>query len=203
MASVSKIEINKRPFSQTKGELSQLRESGAIPGIIYGGGSEPEGVSVCTKDFLKELSIPGVRARVFSLSCGGKALVKDIQFHPVTDKPLHIDFYRLTDGTIVNVKIPLHLINQDKSPGIKRGGVVNVTSHFIELSVPANDIPAHITVDLAGLEVGRSIHLCDLSIPAGARALHFKEDDTVVTIVAPSGLTSSESGASDSEEAAE
>jgi len=197
---VSALEVRERPFRQTKGDLSSLRGSGFIPAIIYGGAEDVRAVSVSMKEFRKELSIPGIRTRIFKLGPSLQALVKDIQFDPVKDEPIHVDFYRLTKGSRVPVRVSVHFVNEDKSPGLKKGGVLNIVLHTIELSVMAQNIPNEIIVDLSGLGLGASLHVRDLSFPEGANFLHVHEDDTVATIVAPSGLIST---AEEGEKAAE
>lgn len=190
MSSVASLETRKRPFSQKKGELSELRRSGFIPAVLYGGTAEPEGLSVLEKAFRKQMEIPGVRARVFSLGEGSRALVKDIQFDPVTDQPIHIDFFRLAKGAHVTVRVPLHFVNEEKSPGIKRGGVLNAVLHSLEISVDAEHIPDKIIVSLEGIEIGHSLHVKDLNLSKDIKLHHIHEEDTVVTVVAPSGLIS-------------
>jgi large subunit ribosomal protein L25 len=199
MSAITKLATRKRPFCQTKGELNELRKSGLIPAIIYGGGKDPQGLSIEAKEFSKELSTPGIKARVFKLDDKIRTLVRQIQFNPVTDKPVHVDFYRLTEGSRVIVIVPIQFINEEKSPGLKKGGVLNTILHSIELSVMAQDIPEKLTIDLSGIEIGNSLHVKDLSLPKGVKPHKAQDKDTIVTIVAPSGLIASSSESSEEE----
>jgi large subunit ribosomal protein L25 len=140
----------------------------------------------------KELHKAGFYNHVFQLDFGDKVvdvLARDVQFHPVTDVPLHVDFLRIQADSKVTVSIPLHFINHDKSPALKQGGLLNIVVHALELSVPAHAIPETLVVDLEGLSMGEAIHLSHLKLPSEWRAVHADRDDTLATIVAPSGLS--------------
>lgn len=180
------LDIQKRGLSQTKGDLSALRKEGWIPAIVYGNDKNPEGLSVFAKTFLKELEVPGIRTRVYDLGDLGLALIKDMQFLPINDTPIHIDFMRLKERVIVSV--PLRFMNEDKCVGLKRGGVLNVIHYNVEINVPSIAIPQELVVDLSQFEIGHSIHLSDISLPEGSSALHLQSTDTIGSIVAPSGL---------------
>ncbi|MFT3966895.1 MAG: 50S ribosomal protein L25, partial [Sphingobium sp.] len=119
-------------------------------------------------------------------------LPKDVAFHPVTDRPLHADFLRVSEHATVQVNVPVAFINDDKAPGIKKGGVLNIVIHDLGLIVDAAEIPDDVTVDLTGLDVGASIHLKDIKLPKGAKAADHDENLTIATIVAPSALKSAE-----------
>lgn len=132
---------------------------------------------------------------VVMVDVGGKAirtLPKDVEFHPVSDRPLHADFLRVSEHASVHVNVPVVFINEDKAPGIKRGGVLNIVRHEVELICDAAEIPDDITVDLTGFDVGDSIHISVASLPAGATPAITDRDFTLATIVAPSALKSSE-----------
>jgi large subunit ribosomal protein L25 len=159
-----------------------------VPGIIYGNKKDPEMIALDPKALMAECSQPGFFSRLYSVSVGGKeqeVLAKDVQFHPVTDRPLHVDFMRVSKGAKVHVYVPIVFINEDKAPGIKRGGVLNVVHHTIELVCPAQSIPEKLTVDLAGCDINQTIHLEALALPDGVVAAHAERDNTIATIVAP------------------
>lgn len=183
------IAVQARKVNQSKGELSALRKEGWIPCVIYGNNQEPCTLSVLTKPFLKELEKPGIRTRVFNLESFGMALVKEMQFHPTKDIPIHIDFLRLSDR--VTVSVPLKFIHEDRSPGMKRGGVLNVIHYALDLSVPSHHIPHELCIDLTGKEIGQTIHLQDVQLPEDSRILHVQQDESIASIVAPSGIVES------------
>jgi large subunit ribosomal protein L25 len=177
-----------------KGASRALRREGRVPAVIYGNNEEPALVHVEEKLLNKLLGTGHFFNSVVMLEVNGKAvrtLPKDVAFHPVTDRPLHADFLRVGEHTTVHVNVPVAFANEDKAPGIKRGGVLNIVAHELELIVDAAQIPDDITIDLTGLEVGASIHLKDIVLPRGAKAVG-DEELTVATIVAPSALKSEE-----------
>ena len=183
------LEMKKRDLNQTKGEINLLRQQGWIPAIVYGNNEEPQGLSILAKPFLKELETPGVRTRVYSLGDLGLVLVKEMQFLSVKDTPIHMDFLRLKERVVVSVR--LKFVNEDKCPGIKRGGVLNVIHYSVEISAPSISIPQEIIVDLSGVEIGNTLHLSDIVFPEGVHVLNLTGDESVVSIVSPSGLTES------------
>jgi large subunit ribosomal protein L25 len=124
---------------------------------------------------------------------------RDYQLDPVKDFALHVDFLRVGKGTKLNVQVHVHFINEEASPGIKRGGTLNVVHHTLALAVNADNIPEEITVDLTGLDIGDSVHLSSIKLPAGATSHSHEEDVTIATIVAPSALKSSEGGEPEAE----
>jgi large subunit ribosomal protein L25 len=173
-----------------KGAARAVRRAGRIPAVIYGGGEAPVAISLDQKEaqhlifaghFLTtqfEIDVDGARTRV---------IPRDYQLDPVKDTPLHIDFLRLREGQQIKVEVPVHFINGETAPGIKRGGTLNVVLHSIELLVPANAIPDAIEVDLAGFDIGQSLHISSVKLPANVKPVD-PTDFTVVTLVAPSGL---------------
>jgi large subunit ribosomal protein L25 len=124
-----------------------------------------------------------------------RTLPKDVQLHPVSDRPLHVDFLRIGEHSTVHVNVPLHFVDEEQSPGIKRGGVLSIVRHDIELIVDAAEIPDQITVSLKGVDVGESIHISAVTLPAGAKSAIDDRDFTVATITAPSALKSAEGAA--------
>ncbi|RXR27631.1 50S ribosomal protein L25/general stress protein Ctc [Sphingobium fluviale] len=178
-----------------KGASRALRREGRVPAVIYGMNEEPTLVHVEEKLLNKLLGTGHFFNSVVMVEVGGKAvrtLPKDVEFHPVTDRPLHADFLRVSEHASVHVNVPVHFINEEKSPGLKRGGVLNIVRHEVELICDAAEIPDDITVDLTGFDVGESIHISAATLPAGAKPAITDRDFTLATIVAPSALKSSE-----------
>jgi large subunit ribosomal protein L25 len=178
-----------------KGASRALRNSGRTPAVIYGNNEEPTIVHVEEKALLKALHTGHFMNSVVMIGVGGKnvrTLPKDVSFHPVNGRPLHVDFLRISEHAKVTVQVPVHFTNEEKSPGIKRGGVLNIVRHELELVCDAATIPDEIEVSLAGFDVGDSIHISAVTLPAGAASAITDRDFTIATIVAPSALKSSE-----------
>ena len=189
MSSIHAIEAQNRTANGTGGARATRRE-GLVPGVVYGNKQENQYISIDPRSISKELYKPGFFSRLFALVVDGKTqqvLAKDIQLHPVTDAPMHIDFLRVAKDAKIHVNIPVHVINDDKAPGVKKGGIVNIVHHTLEVICPADSIPSEITVDLAGLEAGHAVHLTDIKLPKGVSAAHPDRDNTLVSIVAPGG----------------
>ena len=178
-----------------KGASRALRREGRVPAVIYGNNEEPQSIHVEEKLLNKLLGTGHFFNSVVMVEVNGKAvrtLPKDVAFHPVTDRPLHADFLRVSEHATVNVNVPVRFENEDASPGLKKGGVLNVVRHEIELIVDAADIPEDVVVDLKGFEVGDSIHISSVTLPKGAKTAIDDRDFTIATIVAPSSLKSAE-----------
>ena len=178
-----------------KGASRALRREGRVPAVIYGNNEEPQSIHVEEKLLNKLLGTGHFFNSVVMVEVGGKAvrtLPKDVAFHPVTDRPLHADFLRVSEHATVHVNVPVRFANEDASPGLKKGGVLNIVAHEVELIVDAAEIPDDVVVDLSGLDVGESIHISAVKLPKGAKAAHDEQDFTVATIVAPSALKSAE-----------
>lgn len=178
-----------------KGASRALRREGRVPAVIYGNNEAPESIHVEEKVLSKLLGTGHFFNSVIMVELGGKTvrtLAKDVAFHPVTDRPLHADFLRVGEHSSVQVNVPVLFIHEEKSPGLKRGGVLNVVRHEIELACDAAEIPDSVTVDLSGFDVGDSVHISAVSLPAGARPTITDRDFTIATIVAPSSLKSKE-----------
>ncbi|QHL90653.1 50S ribosomal protein L25/general stress protein Ctc [Sphingomonas changnyeongensis] len=183
-----------------KGASRAIRREGRVPAVIYGNKEEPLGIHVEERALNKLLNTGHFMNAVVMIETPNGAirtLPKDVQFHPVTDRPLHVDFLRIGEHSTVTVEVPVHFTNEAASPGLKRGGVLNIVRHEIELVVDAAEIPDEVIVDLAGYEVGDSIHVSQIKLPAGARAAIEDRDFTIATIIAPSGLKSSEGEAAE------
>jgi large subunit ribosomal protein L25 len=171
-----------------KGSARAARRSGLSPAVIYGGKTAPETININDNSFRKLMSQPGIMSHVIALEVGGKTtnvLTRDIQFHPVTDIPLHVDFLRVTASSTVTVMIPVVFTNEDASPGLKSGGVLNVVRHEIEMSCSATSIPESLTVDLSGTEIGDSVHISSVSLPENTQPTITDRDFTIATIAAP------------------
>jgi large subunit ribosomal protein L25 len=178
-----------------KGASRALRREGRVPAVVYGGNEEPLAIHVEEKLLMRQLMTGHFMNSVVEISVGGKAvrtLPKDVAFHPVTDRPIHVDFLRLSANATVHVEVPVQFINEDKSPGLKRGGVLNIVRHELELVCEADKIPDDIIIDVTGFDVGASIHISHVTLPAGAKSAITDRDFTIATIVAPSALKSSD-----------
>ena len=186
-----------------KGASRAVRREGRVPAVIYGNKQEPVSIHLEEKALVKSMANGHFMNSVVLIDIGGKqtrTLPKDVQFHPVTDRPLHVDFLRIGEHTTVHVNVPVAFTDEDAAPGIKRGGVLNVVKHEIELVVDAAHIPDEISISLKGLDVGASIHISNVALPKGATPAITDRDFTIATIVAPSALKSQEG---DNETAAE
>jgi large subunit ribosomal protein L25 len=174
----------------SQGRASQWRLKGYIPGVIYGGKKDPISIAITYKDFLPESKALGFFSRLYTLNLGEeslKVIAKEIQYHPVTDHPIHVDFQRVNDDTKVHIFVPVRYLNEDKAPGIKMGGILNVIVHNLEVVCSATNIPDHIDVDLTGLAMGHSIHLERIELPTNVVAAHPEKNKVLATIAGHSG----------------
>ena len=189
-----------------KGATRALRREGRVPAVLYGGEEAPAHFSLDPIQLDKELHKTGFMSRVFELPLQGKkekALARAVQFHPVTDRPLHVDFYRITKGAKITLFVPIQFINELASPGIKRGGVLNIINHNLEVIADVDRIPSHIEVDLTGLEIHDTIHLNNLKLPEGVAPAHSERDNDIANIVAPTVMKQTEGEAATSTEEGE
>jgi large subunit ribosomal protein L25 len=178
-----------------KGASRALRREGRVPAVVYGEKKEPLAIHVEEKLLSKMLSTGHFMNSVIMIDYEGKphrTLPKAIDFHPVSSRPIHVDFLRIGEHTKVTVGIPVRFDNEDDSPGLKRGGVLNVVQHELELVCDAASIPNEIHIDLTGLEIGDSVHIGQVKLPDGVTAANQDEDFTVATIVAPSAMKAEE-----------
>ena len=176
-----------------KGASRALRREGRVPAVVYGGKEEPLSIHVEEKELRRQLGTGHFFNSVVEVEVGGqkvRTLPKDVAFHPVTDRPLHADFLRVTKGAKVHVNVPVVFINEEASPGLKKGGVLNIVHHSLDLVVEADKIPDDIVIDVTGLDVGDSIHIGSIKLPAGVVDGSHEADLTIATIVAPSALKS-------------
>ena len=188
-----------------KGAARATRRTGRVPGVIYGGKTTPEMISIDRGDLTKIWNTGRFLNQITVVDVAGKetrAIARDVQLHPVTDVPLHVDFLRLEAGARVKLSIPVSFNNEGASPGIKRGGVLNVVRYDVELDCPADNIPSSLEADLTGLEIGDSLHISAITLPDGVQPTITDRDFTVATIAAPSKMAvAEETEAAEGEEA--
>lgn len=175
-----------------KGAARADRRAGRVPGVVYGAKKEPNLITVSPSLLDRELYKPGFFTHLFEIKVEGSkarqlAVCRDVQFDPATDRPIHIDFLRVAADTEINVNIPVHFINEEESPGLERGGVLNVVRHEIEFLCRADSIPSAIEADLTGLDINDSIHIGEVKLPEGVRPT-VERDFTIATIGAPSAV---------------
>lgn len=185
-----------------KGASRALRNSGRVPAVIYGNNEAPTGVHLEEKLLMKALMTGHFFNSVVMIELGGqniRTLPKDVQFHPVTDRPLHADFLRIGEHSEVTVDVPVHFSDEALSPGMKRGAVLNIVRHELELVCDAALIPDEVVISLKGLDVGDSIHISHVNLPVGAKSAISDRDFTIATLVAPSGMKSAEGDTTKSE----
>ncbi|SOC45865.1 LSU ribosomal protein L25P [Rhizobium subbaraonis] len=169
-----------------KGSSRELRRNGLIPAVIYGDKKAPLSIALSTKEVTQRIHAGGFMTTVATIDVNGEkisVLPKDYQLDPVRDFTLHVDFLRVSADSRVTVQVPVHFVNEDKAPGIKQGGMLNIVRHEVELHCPANDIPEAITFDLEGLKIGDSIHISHTKLPKGTSPVITDRDFTVATIV--------------------
>ena len=169
------------------GAAREARRNGLVPGVIYGGDEGAVPVAVKMNEVLKALNSGDFLGSMIELSHEGKTqkvFTKDVQFHPVTDFPQHVDFFRVTNKTIIDVEVPVTFVGEDDSPGMKRGGVLNVVRYAIEVSCPAGDIPEGFEADVSALEIGDALNISDIKLPKGVKPTITDRDFTIATVVA-------------------
>ncbi len=158
--------------SAGKSASRALRAQGKLPVVIYGGAEKPEMVALSLNEFYKEYIKGGIRNKLVEIDTGAKkisAIAKDVHLHPVTDRPLHVDFLRVGKDTMVKVAVTIHLLNEDKSPGVKKGGIANIVSRKVNFLCPPSSILQHLDIDIGELEIGSSVHINDMKLPEGVR----------------------------------
>ncbi|MBB3540932.1 MULTISPECIES: 50S ribosomal protein L25/general stress protein Ctc [unclassified Rhizobium] len=173
-----------------KGSARELRRNGLIPAVIYGDKQAPISIALNTNEVTKRIHAGGFMTTIATIEVDGKkykVLPKDYQLDPVRDFTMHVDFLRVSGNTQVTVEIPVHFINEEKSQGLKAGGVLNIVRHEIEVHCPADAIPEFFNVDLNGKKIGDSIHISDVTLPKGVSLVIADRDFTVATIIAPAG----------------
>lgn len=189
-----------------KGAARTARREGLVPGVIYGGGKDPQPINVKFNELLKSLKQGKFLSTLLNVKVDGKdnkVICRAVQRDVVKDLPTHVDFLRLSDRSRINLYIPVEFVNREKCPGIKRGGVLTIVRNEVELMVTAGKIPERLVVDLEGLQINAHIHISDVKLPAGTRPTITDRDFVIANIQAPSGLRSAEAEADEEGEAEE
>jgi large subunit ribosomal protein L25 len=189
-----------------KGSAREIRRNGKVPAVIYGDKQAPISITLDYKTLYYKIHEGGFKTTIANILLDGasiQVLPKEYQLDPVTDKPVHVDFLRVSAKSVVNVHVPIHFLNEDASPGIKRGGVLNIVRHDIELHVPANAIPEAIEIDLTGTQIGDSIHISAVTLPKGATPVIQDRDFTIATIAGHATAEEVTTEAAESTETAE
>ncbi len=187
------VEVRERTGT---GGAREVRNAGKVPGILYGGALAPVPIAVSLNAFKKALYTGKLAGHLVTLKYGEetqKVIAKSIDFHPVTDTPIHFDLYRVDEHAKIRISVPVHFKNHEASPGLKKGGALNVSIHELEILVPADHIPDDIIIDLTGLEIGASVHVSDLKLPSDVVAV--QAGTVVVASVTSSGASMSEEAA--------
>src|SRR5262245_30967468 len=193
---VKELKATARP-SAGKGAARAERRAGRVPGVIYGNDQPPLPISVNDRDLRQRILAGRFLTTIYDIELDGKkhrVIPRDFHLDPVKDFPLHVDFMRLGEGASIRISVPLHVQKAESSPGVKRGGTVNIVTHAIDLECSVDNIPQYVEADVSGLEIGYSLHLSDITLPAGVKSL-MREDATLVTIVPPSGYAEEQKAA--------
>jgi large subunit ribosomal protein L25 len=188
MTKIQELSIEARA-NRGKGPAYQARQKGLVPAIIYGGTDQPETIAVDFRTLERAIEKGAFLTTLLTLDNSGKktrVLPRQVQLDPVTDRPVHVDFLRLAPGASVRIEIPVHFKGQGESPGLKKGGVLNIVRHKIEMLCPADHIPNEILVDVSKLDIAESLHISDVALPEGAKPKIRGRDFTVCSIVASS-----------------
>lgn len=176
-----------------KGSSRAIRRDGLLPAVVYGAKKDVVMITVNLIEIRKLLNTGSFLSSTYDIEIGGKkemVLPRDVQFHPVTDWPLHVDFLRLDQNATINIMVPVHFLGEDDCPGLRQGGIINIVRHEIELECPANNIPESIDIDISELHLGDSVHFSSITLPDGVTPIIDDRDFTIATIAAPSGLKS-------------
>ena len=187
MAKETNIEASLRSGTG-KSAVKKIIATGKIPSILYGLSEKPVNIAIDKISIQKELNAGGFLTRIFNLNIDGKknlAIPRDVQFHPLSDQPVHIDFLRLAADSKITLDIPTKFINEESSPGLKRGGVLNINRRTIQLSCPANNIPEELVFDLSGLDIGDTIRISMTKLGEGVQPIITDRDFTVASVAAP------------------
>jgi len=175
-----------------KGGAREARRNGLVPGVLYGGGQDPVAINLRLNEVIKAINTGQFLSSTATLIHKGErqlVIPQDIQVHPVTDQPIHVDLYRVDAKQRIKVEVPVHFVNEEKCPGIKRGGALNVVRHAVELMVPAGQIPDYLEADVSTLEIGDNIKISSIALPDNAEPTITDRDFTIATIAGrgPSG----------------
>ncbi|GAB4142713.1 MAG: 50S ribosomal protein L25/general stress protein Ctc [Sphingomonadales bacterium] len=189
-----------------KGAARAARREGLVPGVVYGDKKAPEMINIERPELIRIINRGHFLNSIFEIELGGKkqrVLPRDLQLHPVTDIPLHIDLLRVSKGATVVIEVPVHFTGHGASPGLKRGGVLNVVRHEVEVECPADSIPEQLEIKLDGLDINDSIHISAVTLPPGAKPTITDRDFTIATIAPSSGARSEAAGEGEDEGEAE
>jgi large subunit ribosomal protein L25 len=190
---VLNVEVRERPGT---GGAREVRRAGKVPGVLYGGeGLEPVAIAVAANEFRKALFTGKLLGHLVTLKHGKDSqsvIAKDVQFHPVTDEPIHFDLYRVGAHQLIKIEVPVHFKNQDISPGMKAGGSLEVVRHTVELACPADKIPEELVVDLSNHNIGDTIRISEIALPEGVKTA--LDRDFVIATIKVSGAGKSEAG---------
>lgn len=186
-----------------KGAARATRREGLVPGVIYGDNKDPVLIAMEPRELTAAMHKPGFATRIFDITVGKdthRAMAQDVQIDPVKDLPIHVDFRRIGKNTVVTVEVPVQFFNELESPGLKRGGVLNVVRHNIEVRSRPDDLPEQFQVDLTGLDIGDSVHISAISLPNGVKPTITDRDFTVCTIAPPTVVKTEEEEAAEAAE---
>eukprot|EP00752_Nemacystus_decipiens_P000372 g372.t1 len=190
-----------------KGAARAVRRAGMVPCVVYGAGKDPLMISIEPRHLMRELMAGHFYNTVYELAVDGgakeRALPRDMQMHPVTDLPLHVDFLRVSKSTMISVAVPVTFLNEEDSPGLKQGGIMNVVRYEVELYCAADDIPETVECDLTGREIGDTIHISDLKLPEGVTSAITDRDPVVCNIAAARAAEAVEAIEAEDQEAGE
>ena len=178
-----------------KGAARATRRAGRVPAIIYGNQQDPVMISLNPVELTKQLHSHGFFSHIFAIEANGekhRVLARDVQFHPVNDRPMHVDFLRFGANTLLNIDVEVSFQNEEDCPGLRQGGVLNTVRHTVELICKADKIPEQLFVDLSGLEIGASVHISHIKLPDGVKPAITDRDFTIATIAAPTVATAAE-----------
>jgi large subunit ribosomal protein L25 len=203
MATVQEMKATVRPKGG-KGAARAARYSGKVPGVIYGDNKPPMMVLLEHDELRKRIYGGRFLTTLYHLDVDGtkhRVIPRDFQLDAIKDLPMHVDFLRVAEGAKIRVDIPVHVLNSDQSPGVKRGGAVNIVTHTVQIECPADAIPGSIDVDIAGVDINHSKHLSDVNLPPNVRVIA-QGDITLVTVVPPSGYAEEQKAAADAAAAA-
>ncbi len=181
--------------SAGSGSARAVRREGKLPGVLYGGARGPVAIAVAHNEFRKALYTGKLLGHLVTLKYGDETqpvIAKAVQFHPVTDAPVHFDLYRVDEHQLIRIAVPVHFRNQEASPGIKRGGTLNINLHELEVMAAADHIPEEIIIDLTGLEIGDSVRGGDVALPTGVELVAHLREATVASIASSSALQAEE-----------
>jgi large subunit ribosomal protein L25 len=194
MVDVITLAASERPQSG-KGPARAARRDGMVPAVIYGNKLEPLAISVERKELERQIHVPGFFIRLVDVAIDGEShrvLPREVQFHPVSDVPLHVDFLRFSADRKIAVAVPVHFDNEEESPGLKRGGVLNIVRHEVEVLCTADNIPQIFEIDLTGLDIGDAVHASMITLPEGVVFTITDRDFTIASVAAPTVVAEEE-----------